>query len=84
MLGEHDGVDLAHGIFHRVVDDKVIVGVGSLKLDLGADEALLDLLGAVRSASGQALLQRLPMTCRAPCTSISRITSFPCAMASST
>ena len=45
MLGEHDGVDLAHGIFHRVVDDKVIVGVGSLKLDLGADEALLDLLG---------------------------------------
>ena len=60
MLGEHDGVDLAHGIFHRVVDDKVIVGVGSLKLNLGADEALLDLLGAVRSAPGQALLQRVP------------------------
>ena len=60
MLGEHDGVDLAYGVFHRVVDDKVIVGVGGLKLDLGADEALLDLLGAVRSAPGQALLQRVP------------------------
>ena len=41
MLGEHDGVDLAHGAFHRVVDDKVIIGVGGLKLDLGTHEALL-------------------------------------------
>ena len=50
MLGEHDGVDLAHGAFHRVVDDKVIVGVGSLKLDLGAHEALLHLFRAVEDA----------------------------------
>ena len=46
MLGEHDGVDLAHGAFHRVVDDKVIVGVGGLKLDLGTHEALLKKNGA--------------------------------------
>ena len=43
MLGEHDGVDLAHGAFHRVVDDEIIVSVGGLKLDLCADEAFLRL-----------------------------------------
>mgnify|MGYP002570901969 CR=1 FL=1 len=41
MLGEHDGVDLAHGAFHRVVDDKVIIGVGRLKLHFGPQQPLL-------------------------------------------
>ena len=60
MLGEHDGVDLAHGAFYRVVDDEIIVSVGGLKLDLGAHEALLHLFGAVGAAACQAFFKCLP------------------------
>ena len=60
MLGEHDGVDLTHGLFDRVVDDKVIVGVGVLELDLGAHESLTDLLRRVCAAAGQPLFKLAP------------------------
>ena len=60
MLGEHDGVDLAHGAFHRVVDDEIIIGISGLKFDLCADEAFLHLFGTVGAAARQAFFKRLP------------------------
>lgn len=46
VLRRDNGVQLPHRILHGVVDDKVIIGVGGLKLDLGAHEALLHLFRA--------------------------------------
>ena len=60
MLRRHDGVELAHGVLHRVVDDKIIVGMGRLELHLGPQEALLDLLRAVGSPLRKAALQLGP------------------------
>ena len=60
MLGEHDGVDLAHGAFHRVVDDEIIIGISGLKLDLCAHEAFLHLFGTVGATARQAFFKRLP------------------------
>lgn len=99
VLRRDNGVQLPHRILHGVVDDKVIIGVGRLKLHFGPQQPLLDLLGAVGAPLCQAALQlrpaggamkmrtvsgRLLHTWMAPWISISRITSFPASMASST
>ena len=57
MLGGDDGVQLPDGSLHRIVDDKIIVGMGSLELHL--DVYKRQALGP----EGQLPL-RLPYRCR--------------------
>lgn len=42
VLRRDNGVQLPHRILHGVVDDKVIIGVGRLKLHFGPQQPLLD------------------------------------------
>lgn len=60
MLGEEDGLHLTHGLLDGVVHDEVVVVFRGMQLDLRAQQALLDLLGRVGAALGQAALQLCP------------------------
>ena len=60
MLGGDDGVQFPDGILHRIVDDKIIVGMGSLELHLGPEQTLLHFLRIVGAPVLQTAFQFLP------------------------
>ena len=60
VLCRHDGIELLHGVLHRVIDNEIVVGMGGLEFHLGPQQAALDDLLTVGATGGEPPLQLHP------------------------